>query len=292
MLEKEKLDGVVVATQPCAHADLVVPVLEAGLHCFAKKPMDTTVEKVDRIVRATRKAKGFYQIGTQRRYNPGSIASLDFVHKGEIGRVVFLQGHWHWTWAFGKMTLAYGGGEIIEQAVPHMDVMLGVMKEQHPIRCVAMATQIEPRPEGPNYWTETHSSANYQFPGGEVFSFTHMFYLPRCLENEKFLVICEKATVDVPKGMLHMRGDDEVSRRLGGTIFDSYDSGSSEQLADFVANIKEGGKRLPRANVETGCQATLMSIMGRMAMVHQANRSFEPSVVYWEEIGSTTEPTA
>ncbi|MHC4796741.1 MAG: Gfo/Idh/MocA family protein, partial [Planctomycetota bacterium] len=76
MMEKEKLDGILVATEPNNHAPLVVPVLEAGYHCFAEKPMDTTVEKVDAIVKAARKAKGFYQIGTQRRYNPGYISAM------------------------------------------------------------------------------------------------------------------------------------------------------------------------------------------------------------------------
>ena len=101
MMDKEKLDGIVVATEVANHAKVVVPVLEAGFHCFSEKPMDCTVEKVDRITRAARKAKGIYQIGTQRRYHPGFLAGTKGIHRGKLVKVTFMQGHWHWPWNVG-----------------------------------------------------------------------------------------------------------------------------------------------------------------------------------------------
>ena len=98
MLDKEKFDGVVVATEVGNHAQCVVPVLEAGLNCFSEKPMDCTAEKVDAITKAARASKGNYQVGFQRRYNPLFQNAIAKVHSGEFGPVYFLQGHWHWAW--------------------------------------------------------------------------------------------------------------------------------------------------------------------------------------------------
>jgi len=125
MLDKEKMDGVIVATEIGNHAKCVIPVLEAGLHCFSEKSMDSTVEKVDAIVKAARKAKGIYQIGFQRRYNPGFIAAIGKIHAGAIGEITFMQGQWHWPWSVGGWVLDVNmsGGELVEQACHHMDVM-------------------------------------------------------------------------------------------------------------------------------------------------------------------------
>jgi len=65
--------------------------------------------------------------------------------------------------------------------------------------------------------------------------------------------------------------------------------GQVQELQDFVANIRTGGKRLPNANVETGRTCSLMCIMGRMAMVNKAKNAYEPSVVKWEDLKSTTD---
>ena len=60
MLEQEQLDGVIVATEVGNHAEVVIPVLEAGLNCFSEKPIEANVEKVDQVVKAARKAKGIF----------------------------------------------------------------------------------------------------------------------------------------------------------------------------------------------------------------------------------------
>ncbi len=84
-------------TEPNAHAKVVVPVLEAGYNCFGEKPMDITVEAIDAVTAAARKAKGFYQIGTQRRSHPTYQAMMKFIQDGLMGAPSFLQGGWHWS---------------------------------------------------------------------------------------------------------------------------------------------------------------------------------------------------
>jgi len=285
MMEKEKLDGILIATEPNNHAPVVVPVLEAGYHTFAEKPMDTIVERVDAIVKAARKAKGFYQIGTQRRYHPGYRASIPVIHSGQYGKVTFLQGHWHWKHQVGDMPGEPDGWSLTEQSPHHMDVMAWVMKEQHPVLCASMGYNQLGHP--PATHRESHSATIFKFANGVVFSYTHLFGLTQHFVSEKLWAFCEKAGFDLREGMLYDRKDDS-EKRVAVSTGPGWDMGTGEELRDFVDNIKTGGKRIPNANVETGRICTLMCLLGRQAMIDFGKNAFEPRLVKWEDLGSTT----
>ena len=286
MMDKEKMDGIAAITAPSDHAGVVVPILQRDYHTFSEKPLDTTVERVDAIVKAARKSKGFLQVGTQRRYNPGYISGIKVIHSGQIGKVTFIQGHWHWPWRT-TMRIDTHGGELVEQAVHHTDVASWVMNNQAPHTCVSMGYQQFKRPGGPNVWTETHSATSWMFPGGVIFSYTHLFYLPEYYTSEKMWVFCEKAGVDLRLGMMHTV--DKRNVRVGESSGTNWDKGTIEELQDFVDNIKTGGKRVPNANVETARVATLMAIMGRMAMRNPEKNIFEPRIIRWKDLGTTTD---
>jgi len=291
MLDKEKLDAVVVATEVGNHAKCVIPVLEAGLHCFSEKPMDATVEKVDAVVKAARKAKGFYQIGTQRRYNKGYVDAIKRIHSGEFGEPTFLQGQWQWTWQVGPggwvWDVDISGGELVEQAVHHMDVMSWVMKNQPPLECVAMAaTTVKHNvPNPPRHISEDHSAVIFRFPGNVIFSYTHLFYCPDAFTGEKLWVYGTHWGVDLVKSELYKGNKKSQISESSGT---DWDKGTDNELEAFVDNVLSGGKKKPAANVETGRVATLMALMGQKAFRDLKKNKFESRVVKWEDLGSTT----
>ncbi len=285
MLDKEKLDGVMVITEPSAHAEVVVPVLEAGYNTFAEKPMDITVEAIDAITIAARKAKGFYQIGTQRRYHPDYIACMKAIHDGILGKITFMQGGWHWSTDPSLRKTDKDGGRLIEQSSHHMDVMSWVMKNQAPVNCVAMAYQQNPRPGGANAYTETHSATVFQFPDGQLFSYTHLFLLPGKYDKEILTVFGEKGAVDLNQAMYFGRDEKEI--KLGEPSGKDWGRGTTEELQAFIRQIKTGEK--PLANVETGRICSLMCIMGRMAMVNKEKNAFEPRVIRWKDLGTKTD---
>ena len=66
--------------------------------------------------------------------------------------------------------------------------------------------------------------------------------------------------------------------------------GTKEELQGFVANIKADGKLPINANVESGRVATLMCIMGRMAAVNPEKNAYDPRVIRWKDLGTTTDP--
>jgi len=288
MFDKEKLDGVMCIVQICNHAKVTIPVLEAGYHTFGEKPLDKDVESCDALTRVARKVwkeKGkFFQIGTQRRYHPTYLAAMKAIHDGLLGRITFMQGGWHWSSDPSNHPSDCDGGRLIEQASHHMDVMSWAMKNTHPVTCVAMGYSQAGR--SPDF-SETMSATTFAWPDGTLFSYTHLWLLPGKYDKETLTVFGEKGAMDLNGAMYY--GRDEKTKKFGEPIGKGWDQGTPEELADFVANIKSGGKRLPNANIETGRICSLMCIMGRMAMVNKAKNAYEPSVVKWEDLKTTTD---
>ncbi len=287
LLEKEKLDGCIVATEVGNHAKCVIPVLEAGLHCFSEKPMDCSVEKVDAIVKAARQAKGIYQVGFQRRYAPAFVDGIGKIHEGIIGDVTFMQGHWHWPWEVGGWVgdVDMSGGEIVEQACHHMDVMSWVKKGKTPVKCVAMGHITRPNPGSNQHNSEDQSSVTFVWDDGSILSYTHLFYLADQFQSEQLVVHGKNGGVDLREGMVYPRPGKGEPQRIAEKVPD-WEYGTLEELIAFADHIRKGEKA--RSNQETGRVSTLMSLMARKAMYERDNKTFDPKVVSWQDLGTTT----
>ncbi len=285
MLDKEKLDGVVVATEVGNHAKVVVPVLERDLHCFSEKPMDCTVEKVDQITRAARKSKGIYQIGFQRRYIPGYHEIIGRIQQGEFGEIVFLQGMWHWGHDVGGWVadVNMSGGPLVEQACHHMDVMTWVLGGQHPLRAAAAASVMGNQP---GRLAESNSAVIYQFPNGINFSYTHLHCAAKPHQGDMERVYAERAGIDIPRGVAFDRRTGKEIKLYEGPLH--WGAGTKPELEAFIEGCRTG--KTPFSNVETGRVSTLMAILGRKAMYNAQKGRFEIQTVTWEDLGSTTEP--
>jgi predicted dehydrogenase len=299
MLDKEKPDGVTAIVEVQNHAKVVVPVLEMGFNCFSEKPLDNTVEKVDRMVETARKTGKWIQVGFQRRYIPGHRAVVEQIHKQELGKIYALQAHWHFSDAQGPADADWDGGRLIEQAVHHMDVMNWVMNGQHPVRCVSIG---RPPLHGSNskiaHLSEAGSATTFEFPGNVIFSYTHLMGVPGSIGedegpsskpeeqnfiNEKLWVFCEKGGYDITRGLRYVG----KKKERVGKASQGYDEGTQEEWASFVDCIRTGRK--PDSNHETARISTLMSLMGRQAMYDRESRSFTPRVTRWEDLGSKTD---
>ena len=79
MLEHENVEAVIVAVPLWAHADVVVPCLEAGKHVLCEKMMAFDVAGCDRMKAAAIKANRLLEIGYQRYYSPVYQAAYDGV---------------------------------------------------------------------------------------------------------------------------------------------------------------------------------------------------------------------
>jgi len=87
MLEKERLDGVMVVTKgfqralPCIHA------CQAGIDVYAEKPIAHTIAEGRTLVRAVHKYGRVYQAGTQQRSIAIDKYACKLIRSGSLGKV-------------------------------------------------------------------------------------------------------------------------------------------------------------------------------------------------------------
>jgi predicted dehydrogenase len=87
MLDREKLDAVLVATPdhtrtlPCIHA------LQAGLDVYAEKPLTAYVREGRVLVEAVRRNQRVFQVGTQQRTMEINHFCCEFIRSGKIGAI-------------------------------------------------------------------------------------------------------------------------------------------------------------------------------------------------------------
>ncbi len=87
MLAKEKLDAVYVPTTTHARALVCIHAMQAGLDVYAEKPVSLTVQEGRAMVKAARKHKRVFQVGTQQRSMPINVYASKLVREGALGKI-------------------------------------------------------------------------------------------------------------------------------------------------------------------------------------------------------------
>jgi predicted dehydrogenase len=96
MIEKERLEGVVIASPLFTHTDVAVGCMEAGLHVLCEKMMGMDDASCRRMADAAVRTARVLEIGHQRYYNPIYQASYDGIVKaGLLGEVYHARLVWH-----------------------------------------------------------------------------------------------------------------------------------------------------------------------------------------------------
>jgi myo-inositol 2-dehydrogenase/D-chiro-inositol 1-dehydrogenase len=85
LIRSPSVDAVLIASATETHADYIEMALDAAKPVFCEKPIDLSLERVDRCARAVRAAGMPVQLGFNRRFDPGHRAARDAVRAGEIG---------------------------------------------------------------------------------------------------------------------------------------------------------------------------------------------------------------
>ncbi|MCC6143672.1 MAG: Gfo/Idh/MocA family oxidoreductase [Candidatus Hydrogenedentes bacterium] len=88
MIEKEKLDAVMVETTTHARAWIACHAMAMGCDTYIEKPMCLTIEEGRQMVNCARKYGRVTQVGTQQRSMPLNNWASDLVQSGAIGKVV------------------------------------------------------------------------------------------------------------------------------------------------------------------------------------------------------------
>jgi len=81
------IDAVFVCTPDYLHAEHAIAALEAGKHVFLEKPMATSIEDCDAILRCAGSSKGKLYLGHNMRFFPVVRKMKELIMEGRIGQV-------------------------------------------------------------------------------------------------------------------------------------------------------------------------------------------------------------
>jgi UDP-N-acetylglucosamine 3-dehydrogenase len=100
MIKKEKLDAVSVCTPNREHAPATLAALDAGLHVLCEKPMATSRDEAELMIREAEKRGLKLMIGHNQRLMPPHVKAKEILDSGALGRVLTF-----------RTTFAHGGPE-------------------------------------------------------------------------------------------------------------------------------------------------------------------------------------
>jgi predicted dehydrogenase len=87
MIEKEKLDGVIVAVPDHNHAYISVYAMKHGLHVYCQKPLTHTVHEARVMARVAAETKVVTQMGTQTSAEPRTLRTVELIQSGVLGDI-------------------------------------------------------------------------------------------------------------------------------------------------------------------------------------------------------------
>src|ERR671913_846768 len=135
MLSGVDLDAVRVCTPSGMHAEGAITALEAGKDVVIEKPVDVTLEAVDRLLGVQRATGGKVAVVSQHRFDAATLAVHRAVSTRQFGRLTagsaevrwwrsqsyYDSGGWRGTWELD------GGGVLINQAIHSIDLLQWLM---------------------------------------------------------------------------------------------------------------------------------------------------------------------
>ena len=276
MLDEAKdVDGVVIATPVYLHMGMSIAALELGKNVYSEKPMAGTAEECSIVQKAARSAKGIYQVGFQLRHDPNHRAAIDFIHSGQLGRILFMQGQRNGgdlqrnrDWYFDRER---SGDIIVEQACHILDLMTWAVGKP-PLRAMGSGGINLFRNEPPGRTSMDNYTVIYEYPDDVRLTFMHIYFDPPGFSGIKERIWCSKGAVDLATASYSPleNGAKPVKLEVSGTEDSTYLS-----LAAFTSNSK--AHKQPLNDAESARRSTLVAIMGRKAI-------YEKRIVNWSEV--------
>lgn len=125
------VDIVAVCSPPDTHKDIAVMALNKEKHVLLEKPMAMSLEECDAILDAAEKSGGKLSVVAQSRFISSIANTMQIIHKGEYGKLLFSQINSFWWRGQSYYDLYWrgvweteGGGCTLNHAVHHIDLLL------------------------------------------------------------------------------------------------------------------------------------------------------------------------
>ncbi len=135
LLRHPELDAVCICTPSGDHAANAIAVLHGGKHAVVEKPVDVTLEAIDRLRAARRTEAQKVAVISQHRWDTSTRIVREAVEQGRLGRLTvgtaqvrwwrsqayYDSGAWRGTWEHD------GGGALMNQSIHTIDLLQWIM---------------------------------------------------------------------------------------------------------------------------------------------------------------------
>lgn len=134
MLSDPEIDVITIATPTGAHADLTIAAAKAGKHVICEKPLEVTLQRIDSIIEAHKKAGTLLGCVFQNHFTDAMKPLRNAIAQGRFGRITYAgvyvpwwrsdeyyKDSWHGTWKLD------GGGALMNQSIHMIDMLCDLM---------------------------------------------------------------------------------------------------------------------------------------------------------------------
>jgi len=128
MMKKERLDAVIIATPTPTHAEVVEAASDSHLPVLLEKPIALTMKDADRIVSVVKRSGIKFQLGFNRRWDPGYSKAEGMIAKGDIGKPLVIKTCARDPQPPPDEYIRTSGGIFVDECIHDFDVALWLMK--------------------------------------------------------------------------------------------------------------------------------------------------------------------
>lgn len=82
------VDAIVVCTPNYLHGPITIEALKAGKHVLCEKPMATSAEEAENMIKAAKESGKFLMIGHNQRLMPPHVKAKEILDSGKLGKVL------------------------------------------------------------------------------------------------------------------------------------------------------------------------------------------------------------
>ncbi len=183
MLADPAIDAVSVCVANHAHAPITIAALKAGKHVLCEKPMATTLEECEEMVKTAHEAGKFLMIGHNQRLAKAHAVAKELIDQGMIGRIITFRttfGHggpetWSVdpgknTWFFDKNKAAMGA---MADLGIHKTDLIQFLTGQHVVRTTARVVTLDKKDaSGQLIGVDDNAICIYEMSGGTMGTMT------------------------------------------------------------------------------------------------------------------------
>lgn len=143
MLREAPIDAVDICLPHDLHAPVSIAASQAGKHVLVEKPIATTLEDADRMIRAARDADRVLMVALNQRYDPAHQRIHQMIAAGQLGELLCIridhhqnlklpEGHWI------RSREKLGGGVLIGSGIHRVDLFRWFGGEVERVSCFSV----------------------------------------------------------------------------------------------------------------------------------------------------------